>query len=1552
MRRRNFLELFFVLFSFIIFFDASFVRSDDEISLREGFMNPPSGYGEIPFWWWTGERLDVERLKWQIDELARKGVSGVQVNYAHQDIRNAVQPNWLTYPNEPEVLSDEWFETFSQVAAHCLKYGMGIGLSGYTLDWQNSPGNLFDRLIYRDRETQSQTLYVASKKLVVAGTRYSDVFVDSDFVSNESDAFVQLVAYPKTAMGKLLTAERVLLDVEKLDASRAEVDMEIWTYRAKREPHTLNPLHPESGRKVVDRFFQPFATRALSTLGGADDGKSNLGLNYFFQDELQLGTGEMVWFDDVAHEFFARKGYDYWTAVPAMFGADVGSFAEKYRLDYMDVRVKLAEERYFIPIYRWHAERDRIYACDSSGRGKDPSEFCDYFSAARWYTAPGHDTPGGRADFIKNKVSSSIAHFYDRPRVWLEGYHSFGWGAEPKRLLFATNENFLFGANLLNLHGLYYTTYGGYWEWAPPCYHFRMPYWETFGTFLKYFERLSFALTRGVEQTDIVVLYPVSSYHAKLDPERARDVAFEGASVIYQTGRDVLFIDDESIQRAEIRDGRLCVSGGAHRALVLPSLQGVRWETLKQALALYRSGGMVIALDQVPIASDRAGRNDPELDAAVRELFGVCSNEPKGCSISRNAKGGVGALITTYKESKQSDDLIVDGVVSKLREYPGGFQGRWAWAKELKKDVYLKWVVKGLGTIPKELSARFFCDNSGTLYVNGRSICSEVDYSVGWEGRLTLRDGDVLTIDARDADEPRQGSAGFFFALNDGDQTIASAEDFRYALVPFDDARRKSDKDFETLLPVNLANVHVLHRTGVNTERGDVPPAPSVFQDDALMWNALKELISEIPVDVVDAETFAPCLSMKRATSDADIYFVMKGKKNAKLAFRSQGRAEFYNAWDGTSREPVATIIPTTGRFAGRTIVSWPYGEDEAGLIVFWKHEEPSNPVADLELNGSELELLTVDEQGERRACAVGVKETHSIRLVESDGTERALTGRSVSSASTLTLDGDWTFELLPTLNNRWGDFRLPISEETLGAEAQRVDVEGAGNYLNDFGRKFWKLGPFPRDVDLSKLENELSQKRFVDPKEKIEFNGKSYVWEPYSFSWRWGVEGAPGRQGYHGLKERVDSRFIALGVAGEGFNETSFKPEESGDVYFLWSTIDARVVSSKDLADYVPVDVYVSGGAPSAIYVGGVRFESERLYLGSSKTDADRRSLPVLLRYDGSGRYACGFVRRQKDACSASRLIEMDGQDSGAFNGLSSGLREETPDAIDFRAPLSTIWFNMPGVLEYDLFGVGANSSSEFDGDFATQRFSFIAPPGLKELSIPSYGRVSGFSIDGVDVEVKSTERIIRGRDFWRGVREGRDTIEAFANEYLSQERAPIDRAVFWTTLELVNPIVRASRISLTLSELGRGRYDGGAFPEPIRLRCEAGLTSLGDWNALGALENYSGGARYSKRFLWSGETGEKGRITLDLGAVGVSCRVFLNGELVGDLPTPPWTFDFSERLLRGENLLEIEVYSALSNFYKNIPSRYKDVVPSGLIGPVRIIFEPRVELTEKKNE
>lgn len=70
-----------------------------------GFVNPPKGYGNVPFYWWIGDTLTKERLLWQMDQLEDMGVTGLQVNYCHTDTGGASYG--LTYPSQPALFSEE-----------------------------------------------------------------------------------------------------------------------------------------------------------------------------------------------------------------------------------------------------------------------------------------------------------------------------------------------------------------------------------------------------------------------------------------------------------------------------------------------------------------------------------------------------------------------------------------------------------------------------------------------------------------------------------------------------------------------------------------------------------------------------------------------------------------------------------------------------------------------------------------------------------------------------------------------------------------------------------------------------------------------------------------------------------------------------------------------------------------------------------------------------------------------------------------------------------------------------------------------------------------------------------------------------------------------------------------------------------------------------------------------------------------------------------------------------------------------------------------------------
>ena len=81
-----------------------------KMDILPGFKNPPKGYGEVSFYWWLGDTLTKERILTQLDQLKDKNITGLQINYCHTDKGGATYG--LTYPSQPGLFSDKWWELF------------------------------------------------------------------------------------------------------------------------------------------------------------------------------------------------------------------------------------------------------------------------------------------------------------------------------------------------------------------------------------------------------------------------------------------------------------------------------------------------------------------------------------------------------------------------------------------------------------------------------------------------------------------------------------------------------------------------------------------------------------------------------------------------------------------------------------------------------------------------------------------------------------------------------------------------------------------------------------------------------------------------------------------------------------------------------------------------------------------------------------------------------------------------------------------------------------------------------------------------------------------------------------------------------------------------------------------------------------------------------------------------------------------------------------------------------------------------------------------------
>ena len=214
---------------------------------------------------------------------------------------------------------------------------------------------------------------------------------------------------------------------------------------------------------------------------------------------------------------------------------------------------------------------------------------------------------------------------------------------------------------------------------------------------------------------------------------------------------------------------------------------------------------------------------------------------------------------------------------------------------------------------------------------------------------------------------------------------------------------------------------------------------------------------------------------LHRHDGDIDIYFVRNAKKGTECLFDCDGTVEIWYA-DGKERK----LLKSEKR-NGKTLVSIP--EDGDNLIVF-------NRSGDI----AKDKLILFENP---------VSETE--------------------------IEGEWEFSLKPTLFNRWGDFRLPVNGDYIGAEIRFPTVNGKKQTVATYG--IWqKTAPDGKTADI--LIND-----------------------------RYGiVTGQPHEQGYHGLKKEVYDWNVLLQQNEKAVFAAEFYVDKDTDAEILTDGILPKV--------------------------------------------------------------------------------------------------------------------------------------------------------------------------------------------------------------------------------------------------------------------------------------------------------------------------------------------------------------------------------------------------------
>ncbi|MEQ4209915.1 hypothetical protein [Actinopolymorpha sp. B9G3] len=580
--------------------------------LFEGFAAPQAAFSPAPIWWWSGERVELDRLRWQLDQLVEAGVHNMVVlNLA------PTGPTYGSLADDPPLLSEEWWALWEGLCEYAGKRGV--------LLW------FYDQIGFSGANLQG--------RLVTAHPEYAGASLER--VVQDVDGPVELVC---PAAGSPISACALPLSADGPEAagtvSGPPIPLEVVDGRVRwdgAEPGRHRVMLAYALRQGFDYTSADACAALLDIVHGAFERRLGPYLGTVivgsFQDEL---PNLPSWGPAYADEFARRRGYRMedtiaalWEAAPSLPG---GLDPARVRADYQRVRATLAEEAFFQPLHAWHERHGLTVGVDqqSPARAGEPlgstRQYADYMRTHRWFSAPGSDHHG------EAKIHSSLAQHYGRPRTWIESFHSSGWGGTLEETFDWLVPWLLAGANLYNPHAVYYSTRGGWWEWAPPSTCWRQPYWRHYKHFADTVSRLCWLLTRGEHVCDVGVLYPSATVQSATlvagvlpDATRAQETynAIVGRmvwhdparGVLHRDDRDFVVLDDDTVAGARVADRALHTRAASYRAVVLPSCRFLESATAKVLADFCADGGLLVVVGDPP---EHADTDDGE--EAVRRL--------------------------------------------------------------------------------------------------------------------------------------------------------------------------------------------------------------------------------------------------------------------------------------------------------------------------------------------------------------------------------------------------------------------------------------------------------------------------------------------------------------------------------------------------------------------------------------------------------------------------------------------------------------------------------------------------------------------------------------------------------------------------------------------------------------------------------------------------------------------------------------------------------------------------------------------------------------------
>ncbi len=527
------------------------------------FKNPSNKFRPIPFWSWN-DKLEVDELKYQIDEMKKARVGGYFM-HARSGLKT-------------EYLSEEWFD--------CIKAGIDAGketgLHAWAYDEEGWPSGFAGGIVPAMSEDY-HAKFISLKK-------HKDMAeVDKDttiacFVLNE-----EALTYEKIDMAAEYTCKdgEILLAIKR-NANQFYID-------------TMN-------KRAVDAFLQSTHEEYYKRFGD-DFGEYMKG---FFTDEPRLTCDhflDLAWSDDLPAEFSKAYGYDIMENIPALY-YDVEGY-EKVRFDFWSLVNHLFVQNFMKNIYDWCEDHnckltghvmmeESIFSQVTSTGGVMPFYEYEHTPGIDWLRRP------IGSPVVPKQVGSAACQL-GKKQILTESFALSGWDVSFEELKWIAEWQFVNGVNQICQHLQSYTIKGVRKRDYPPSLFTQQTWWDEYGKFNDYLGRLCVILSEGDQQADVLLLHPMKSGYVVYDGTRTEairelDEKFTEASEMLSGLHISYHYGDETLikKHGAVKDDAFVVGLIPYKTVIMPQMYAIDGRTVELLTEFVANGGTIISLDRFP----------------------------------------------------------------------------------------------------------------------------------------------------------------------------------------------------------------------------------------------------------------------------------------------------------------------------------------------------------------------------------------------------------------------------------------------------------------------------------------------------------------------------------------------------------------------------------------------------------------------------------------------------------------------------------------------------------------------------------------------------------------------------------------------------------------------------------------------------------------------------------------------------------------------------------------------------------------------------------------